>query len=142
MSEHQNRPIVSVEDSDEDFASLCQALNDAGVTNPVQRCASGRAALDALSSDKGCVATRKAAFVLLDLNMPGADGRGLLELFRSRERSVPVIVLSTSSYPDDIAFCYDKGANGYLVKPLEYDRWQEMIARVATYWLETVALPP
>lgn len=142
MNKHAHRPILSVEDSDEDFYSLCQALKDAGVTNPVRRCASGRAAMEALGSAEGCAATRQAAFVLLDLNMPGADGRELLELFRRRERTVPVIVLSTSSHPADVSFCYDKGANGYLVKPLEFERWQEMISTVAAYWLHTVALPP
>jgi len=142
MIHHANRPILSVEDSDEDFYSLCRALEDAGVTNPVRRCASGRLAMEALGSEEGCVAAREAAFVLLDLNMPGADGRELLEMFRSRERTVPVIVLSTSSHPDDVAFCYDKGANGYLVKPLEFERWQDMITKLAAYWLGTVALPP
>jgi CheY-like chemotaxis protein len=142
MSDHAHRPILSVEDSDEDFYSLCQALKFAGVGNPVRRCASGRAALEALGSAEGCAATREVAFVLLDLNMPGVDGRELLELFRSRERRVPVIVLSTSSHPDDVSFCYDNGANGYLVKPLEFEKWQEMMATVAAYWLRTVALPP
>lgn len=142
MSEHAHRPILYIEDSDEDFYSLCQALKDARVNNPVRRCASGRAALEALGSDEGCAAARESAFVLLDLNMPGADGRELLELFRSRERAVPVIVLSTSSHPDDVSFCYDKGANGYLVKPLEFERWQEMMSRVAAFWLQSVVLPP
>jgi CheY-like chemotaxis protein len=142
MNQYADRPILSVEDSDEDFFSLCRALRDAGVSNPVHRCASGYAAMRALASDEGCGAMRGIALVLLDLNMPGADGRELLEMFRVRERSVPVVVLSTSSHPDDIAFCYDKGANGYLIKPLEFERWQEMIAIVAAYWLGTVALPP
>jgi CheY-like chemotaxis protein len=142
MNQHAHRPILAVEDSDEDFFSLCQALKDAGVSNPVRRCASGRAAMEALASEAGWAAAREVAFVLLDLNMPGADGRELLELFRSHERRVPVIVLSTSSHPDDVSFCYDRGANGYLVKPLEFERWQEMMSTVAAYWLHTVALPP
>lgn len=142
MSDVALRPILSVEDSDEDFASLCQALKDAGVSNPVRRLASSSAALEALGTETGCAASREAAFVLLDLNMPGADGRELLELFRSREKCVPVLVLSTSSHPDDIAFCYAKGANSYLVKPLEFERWQAMIASLAGYWLNTVRLPP
>ena len=134
--------ILSVEDNDEDFASLCLALKAAGFANPVQRCANSRAAAAALSSGRGCPALSDAALVLLDLNMPGVDGRELLELFRAREPRLPVIVLSTSSHPDDIEFCYDAGANGYLVKPLEFDRWEQMMTTVANYWLRTVVAPP
>lgn len=134
--------ILSVEDSDEDFYSLCYALKDAGVANPVRRCASSRAAAAALATEAGCAEIREAAFVLLDLNMPGIDGRELLAMFRQSDRTLPVIVLSTSAHPDDVAFCYRAGASGYLVKPLEFDRWGEMMARVAAYWLRTVTLPP
>lgn len=142
MSDTALRPILSVEDNDEDFYALRQALADAGVTNPLQRCASGGAAFEALTSEEGCAAAGQAALVLLDLNMPGTDGRELLEAFRHRERTVPVVILSTSSHPGDIDFCYRNGANGYLVKPLEFERWQEMMAKVAAYWLGTVTLPP
>lgn len=142
MNPQAHRPILSVEDNDEDFYSLCHALKQAGVTNPVQRFASGRTAMQTLGTEEGCATAREAAFMLLDINMPGADGRELLELFRSRERALPVIVLSTSSHPDDIAFCYEKGANGYMIKPLDFHRWQEMVSTLAAYWLRTVALPP
>jgi CheY-like chemotaxis protein len=94
-----------------------------------------------LCSETGCAALREAAVILLDLNLPGADGRELLELLRSHDRAVPVIVLPTSSHPEDIEFCYRSGAGGYLVKPLEYDRWQEMISKAAAYWLNMVELP-
>jgi CheY-like chemotaxis protein len=141
MSDNTQRTIIAVEDSDEDFYSLCAALKHAGVTNPVQRFSDSRAAMAAIEAKKGRGATCDGALILLDLNMPGADGRELLERFRSRERAIPVIVLSTSSHPDDIDFCYRAGANGYLVKPLEFERWQEMMVNVAAYWLRTVALP-
>lgn len=136
------RPILSVEDSDEDFFSLCEALKAAGIQNPVERCADGRTAHEALASAAGCEKARQAAFVLLDLNLPGADGRDLLEAFRKREPSVPVLVLSTSSHPADVERCYRAGANAYLVKPLELDRWQEMIKAAATFWLRAVEPPP
>ena len=142
MTEAARRTILSVEDSDEDFFSLCYALKDAGVANPVRRCASSRAAAAALASEAGCAEIRQAAFVLLDLNMPGIDGRELLEMFRKSDRTLPVIVLSTSAHPDDVAFCYSAGANGYLVKPLEFERWKDMMATVAAYWLRAVILPP
>jgi response regulator of citrate/malate metabolism len=48
----------------------------------------------------------------------------------------------TSAHPDDVAFCYDNGARSYLVKPLEFEKWQEMMTSVTAYWLRTVSLPP
>ncbi len=129
------RPILSVEDSDEDFFSLCVALEDLGIANPVQRCAHSRVARALLESETGCGVARDAAVILLDLNMPGVDGRELLTLFRKRDQSVPVVVLSTSSSPNDIAFCRESGADDYLIKPLEFDRWREQLAVLAKKWL-------
>lgn len=133
-------PIMAIEASDKDFAHISLALKDVGVTNPVWRCASRGAAAAALSAE-GCAATRKAVFVLLDLDMPDTDGRELLQLFRQQERKLPLIVLSTSSNPDDVLFCYRAGANSYLIKPPEYDQWKEMMATVASYWLGLAVLP-
>lgn len=141
MTGNALRPILSIEDSDEDFYSLCMALRYAGVANPVQRCADSRTACALLDTEAGCAKVREAAFILLDLNMPGMDGRELLTLFRKRGPAIPVIVLSTSSHPSDVDFCYKAGANAYLVKPLEFDRWEQMIGILARHWLDTVILP-
>ena len=135
MTEHALRPILSVEDSDEDFFSLCFTLQVLGVANPVERCANSRIARARLESKEGCALAREAAVILLDLNMPGVDGRQLLSLFRKRERDVPVVILSTSSHPSDIAYCQKEGANDYLVKPLELDRWRDMVGQFAEKWL-------
>ena len=135
MSAQALRPILSVEDCDEDFYSLCIALQQLGVANPVKRYANSKAALMLLDTESGCAIAREAAVILLDLNMPGIDGRQLLKLFRNRERRVPVVVFSTSSHDDDIAFCRREGANDYLVKPLEFDRWRELLSEFAAKWL-------
>ena len=142
MMQTEERAILAVEDSDEDFYSLRQALKGAGIANPVRRCADSAAAFAALAMEDGCAEARRAAIILLDLNMPGVDGRELLQAFRQRDRTVPVIILSTSSHPDDIVASYEAGANSYLVKPLEFGSFQDMIATTCQYWLKTVALPP
>jgi CheY-like chemotaxis protein len=129
--------IVSVEDSDTDFIALQFALQAAGVKNPVERCASGRAAMDSLLAGDSCPLPQKASLILLDLNLPGVDGRQLLREFRARDpkREVPVIVLSTSSHPRDIDDCYRAGADAYMVKPLELDDWETKIGSLAEFWL-------
>jgi CheY-like chemotaxis protein len=134
-------PILSVEDSDEDFFSLCAALEGLGVANPVLRCANSKTAHAMLEKRDVCVGANEAAFILLDLNMPGVDGRQLLSLFRSNERDKPVVVLSTSSNQNDIDFCTKAGANDYVVKPLEFDRWQEVIGEIIAKWLPAASPP-
>ncbi len=129
--------ILSVEDSDTDFIALQFALKAAGVTNPVKRCANGKLAMDLLNRDS-CPLTDKASLVLLDLNLPGVDGRQVLKAFRRRDpdREVPVIVLTTSSHPRDIEDCFRAGADAYTVKPLELDDWEVKVASLATHWLK------
>ncbi|WP_184429983.1 response regulator [Rhodoblastus acidophilus] len=133
--------ILSVEDSDEDFFSLCAALEGLGVANPVERCADSRIARAMLETDEGCAKAREAAIILLDLNMPGVSGHELLSLFRRRGEDKPVVVLTTSSSQNDIDFCTKAGANDYVVKPLEFDRWQEAIGELIEKWLPGASPP-
>src|SRR5262249_48685446 len=74
---------------------------------------------------------------MLDLNLPGIDGRRLLKEFRVRDprRIVPVIVLSTSSHPRDIDDCYRAGADAYMIKPLELEDWETKVGQLAESWL-------
>jgi CheY-like chemotaxis protein len=124
--------IISVEDSDTDFLALQHALHAAGLNNPIERCESGRAAMDCLLAEDRILVDR-ASLIMLDLNLPGIDGRRLLREFRARdpERAVPVIVLSTSSHPRDIDDCYRAGADAYMVKPLELEDWETKVGQLA-----------
>jgi CheY-like chemotaxis protein len=130
--------IISVEDSDTDFLALQHALQAAGVTNRVQRCESGRAAVGYLLSDENAPLAAKASLIMLDLNLPGVDGRELLRKMRARDpmRAVPIIVLSTSSHPKDIDNCYRAGADAYMVKPLELEDWETKVGQLAQSWLK------
>jgi CheY-like chemotaxis protein len=129
--------IISVEDSDTDFMALRIALEASGVDADVQRFANGSAAMDELAAS--CPLASKATLILLDLNLPGVDGRQVLKAVRGRDpmREVPVIVLSTSSHPRDIDYCYRTGADAYVVKPLELDDWERKIGPLADYWLRS-----
>jgi DNA-binding response OmpR family regulator len=135
--------IISVEDSDTDFMALQFALQAAGVKTPVERCASGRVAMDSLLEADDCPLTQKARLILLDLNLPGVDGRQLVKELRARDlnREVPIIVLSTSSHQKDIDYCYQAGADAYLVKPLELDEWETKVAALVEFWLRAACAP-
>ncbi|MCG3131567.1 MAG: Response regulator rcp1 [Phycisphaerae bacterium] len=82
--------------------------------------------------------------VLLDLNLPRLDGRGVLERMRADEalRTVPVVVLTTSRQEEDILRSYRVGCNSYLSKPVRIEEFIDVVRQLKTYWLELVALPP
>jgi len=82
--------------------------------------------------------------ILLDLNMPGNNGFDILRKIRALERisAIPVVVLSTSGSPGDIADAYRLGADAYVVKSDRFDQYVKLVGTLVSYWLDTVALPP
>ena len=138
-------PILVVEDSAEDFMALGRAFRKHALQNPVLRCADGDQALEYLQGYGKHPAWPKVlpAIVLLDLNMPGTDGRAVLDILKHDPhlRSIPVIIFSTSSNSRDIEDCYRLGANSYLTKPIAYAELEEKIRLIITYWLEASELP-
>jgi CheY-like chemotaxis protein len=138
--------ILVVEDSDEHFESVLRAFARSAVTNPVVRCPDGDEALDYLSRRgrfAGPGAAPRPAVVLLDLNLPGTDGREVLERMKADPalREIPVVVLTTSSNPADIRLCYQGGAASYIVKPIRFDDFLTTVQNLKQYWFETVSLP-
>lgn len=82
--------------------------------------------------------------VLLDLNLPGRDGCAVLDAIRNEStiRTVPVLMLSSSSADDDIERCYDAKANAYLTKPGDLPELTSMMETVEEFWFENAHLPP
>ena len=138
--------ILVVEDSDEQFAAVLRAFKKSAIVNPVKRCTDGDEALDYLfrvgrfADEDG----RPPAVILLDLNLPGTDGRDVLQRIKMDPelRKIPVVVLTTSSSPGDIQHCYGGGASSYIIKPIRFDEFLKKIRALKEYWFETVALPP
>lgn len=81
--------------------------------------------------------------ILLDLNMPGKNGRDVIAELKSNPslRGIPIVVLTTSRDEEDIATCYDLGANSYIVKPVSYDGLLKITRSLTHYWTETNVLP-
>lgn len=138
--------ILVVEDSDEDFEATMRAFRKSEVTRPVRRCSDGEEALDYLLR-RGHYAlpdqAPRPSMILLDLNLPGTDGREVLEQIKANEetRRTPVVILSTSSSPRDIDACYRFGANSYIIKPVNFDRFLRSIRTFSEYWFDAVTLP-
>lgn len=145
-----NKPAISqsiliVEDSEDDFEATTRAFKKANLHNPVVWCKSGGDAMDFLRHE-GTYATKtpeRPGLILLDLNMPGIDGRKTLQLIKEDDdlKSMPVIILTTSADQRDIEACYNMGANTYVQKPVSFDGLMESIKRLKEYWFEIALLP-
>lgn len=140
------RPVLMIEDSPEDFETASRALRQAGLVCPLYHFTDGDEALDYLHQ-RGTYAdptnSPRPSLVLLDLNLPGTDGREILAEIKGDEhlRAIPVVVLTTSSDDRDIERCYRSGVNSYLRKPVDLRGYLKSIERLKEYWFDIVLLP-
>ena len=139
-------PLLLVEDSPEDYETTLRAFRRTGLGNPIFRCDDGEDALDYLYRRGKYVEPARAprpGLILLDLNLPGTDGREVLAEIKSDEalKSIPVIILTTSNAENDIATCYRDGASSYIQKPVDLPGFITAIRRLKDYWFKIVILP-
>ncbi|EDX87231.1 hypothetical protein S7335_4938 [Synechococcus sp. PCC 7335] len=139
--------LLVVEDSDEDFEALNRVLGrHCEIEVPLRRCYDGDEALDFLYH-KGDYAETETigppSLILLDLNMPGSNGREVLQQLKQDEqlRVIPVVVFTTSSNPKDIETCYRHGANSYLIKPMKVQQLKSSVCQLLNYWFGVTTLP-
>ena len=132
--------ILLVEDSEDDYESTTRAFKKANLHNPIHWCQSGQEALDFLHVNKS---DDSPGLILLDLNMPGMDGRKTLQHIKDDQqlKRIPVIILTTSTDERDVAACYQMGANTYVQKPVTFEGLIEAIRRLKEYWFEIALLP-
>ena len=139
--------LLIVEDSDDDFEATLRALDLDQVDGAVvSRCVNGRDAWDLLlaqNSNEPGSSDPKYQFVILDLNMPGLDGRGLLAKMKTHDRikSIPVAILSTSNDAMDVDACYHNGANTFIRKPVNWEQFVEKMDSLKAFWLTHAELP-
>ncbi len=135
MELHPDKPILLVEDSPEDREVTMRAIKKAGLRNPIFWCDNGDKALDFLYQ-RGPYAAAGAAprpgVVLLDLNMPGTDGRKVLGVVKQDPnlQSIPIVVLTTSSADSDIDVFFQSGASSYLVKPIDANQVVQAVQKL------------
>ena len=146
MPNTPNQPILLVEDSPEDFETTERAFRKSGLRNPIFRCSDGDDALDYLHR-RGAYAdpekSPRPGVILLDLNLPGTDGREVLSEIKADPalKQIPVVVLTTSRDERDVDACYKAGASSYIQKPVDLDGFIKAIERLNGYWFEVVILP-
>ena len=138
-----SQPILLVEDSPEDYEATLRAFRRSGLKNPLVRCEDGDQALDYLYRRGKYADAPRPGVILLDLNLPGTDGREVLAEIKKEEglKQIPVVVLTTSADERDISACYRSGANSYIQKPVDIEGFVKAIERLNGYWFEVVILP-
>lgn len=140
------RAILLVEDSQEDYETTIRAFKKSRLANPLFRCEDGDEALEFLFRRGKYNDASKAprpGLIMLDLNLPGTDGREVLQELKQADhlKSIPVVVLTTSSDQRDIDACYKAGANSYIQKPVDLNGFMKAVHRLNDYWFEIVLLP-
>jgi CheY-like chemotaxis protein len=138
--------ILIVEDNDDDFEAIGRAFDECqGLMNPIYRCRDGQDAWDYLTRDGAYAGTPPVGIglILLDLNMPGLDGRQFLKRLKSHDThgKTPCVVMTTSTEDEDIEACYRAGANTYVRKPMSWTEFTNAISRLHEYWFQIAFLP-
>jgi len=132
--------IILVEDNPSDAKLTIIALKDAKVGETVKHLKDGDEALDYIFGT-GAYAKRiirsNPAVILLDLKMPKVNGIEVLQKLKldRRTKNIPVIVFTSSQEDRDVNECYRLGVNSYVVKPVEFNKFEEVIMEIGKYWL-------
>ncbi len=135
-----DRPILLVEDNPDDEALTLRAFNKNRIGNSVVVARDGVEALDYLFGNghhTGRDLSIMPAVVLLDLKLPRIDGLEVLRRIRANERTslLPVVILTTSKEQQDIYEGYNLGANSYIRKPVDFEKFIQAVGQLGLYWL-------
>jgi CheY-like chemotaxis protein len=135
--------VLLVEDNPADAYLSREAFAEGGVNSTMSVARDGVEAMEMLRHQGAHANAKRPDLILLDLNMPRKNGREVLADIDADPdlRRVPVVVLSTSQSQRDITDSYNLHANGYLVKPADFDRFSEVAEAVKRFWFATAMLP-
>lgn len=128
------RPILLIEDNPMDVDLTLRAFSKRRLANPVEVARDGEEAMRRVDAWEG--GESPPLLILLDLKLPKVDGMDVLGRIKAhpRLRSVPVVVLTTSTEEVDMRTAYQLGANSYIVKPVSFDNFMEVATQIELYW--------
>ena len=135
--------ILLADDNDNDVELMRQGLKRSQVPVNLRRAKDGEECLAFLRKEGAYADAPTPDLILLDLNMPKIDGREVLVELASDEalRSLPVVILSTSTRPDEVRKMYALGCRSYVAKPVDFEEFLKVVRSLAEYWFTTVVLP-
>lgn len=135
--------ILLVEDDPGDVLMTREAFEHHKIRNPLHVASDGVEALQFLNREGRFERAPRPGLILLDLNLPGKDGREVLDEIKQAPelRSIPVVILTTSEAEEDILRSYDLHANAYVTKPVDFDTFAEVVRKIDDFWVSLVQLP-
>jgi len=136
--------ILLVEDNPGDVRLMMEALTFGKVFNKISVVGNGKDAMDFLRRKGKYANAVRPDIMLLDLNLPNMDGREVLQEVKSERKlkNIPIIVLTTSQEKQDIATSYEKQANCYITKPVDFEEFVRVVKSLDNFWFSIVKLPP
>ena len=131
---NMSRPIFLVDDNPMDVDLTLLAFKQAKLANPIQVVRDGEEALAWIPSWETGEAI--PVVILLDINMPKVGGLEVLQVLKSHPalRIIPVVMLTTSCVSEDVQTAYQYGANSYIVKPVDFDKFMDVAKQIELYW--------
>ena len=142
---NKTRPvnILLIEDNPGDIRLTEEAFNECQINVNLISVMDGVEAIKYLTKVDNYDSAETPDLILLDLNLPKKDGREVLEEIKSDSqlKRIPVIVLTTSNAEQDILKTYNLHVNGFINKPVDFDRFFDIIQKIKDFWLSTAILP-
>ena len=135
--------ILLVEDNEDDYEAAYRSLKKNHLMNSIRWCKTGQEALDYIFHNASTDDQGYPDLILLDLNLPGIDGRQVLQRVKQapETRRIPIVVLTTSKDQRDIDDCYALGASTYIHKPVDFNGLTAAIRTMKDYWFGVAILP-
>lgn len=135
--------ILLVDDDAGDVELTRESLSDSKLAINMSVAVDGVEAMEFLRREGKYSNAPRPDLILLDLNMPRKDGRQALAEIKADDslRSIPIVILTTSSAEEDIVKTYNLGANCYVTKPVGFDQFQKVVEAIEGFWFTVVKLP-
>jgi chemotaxis family two-component system response regulator Rcp1 len=136
--------ILLVEDNAGDIRLAQEALKQTKMINLLFAVTDGRQALAFLRRQEEYAGAARPDLILLDLNLPKKDGRRVLAEIKADPdlRRIPVVILTSSAAEEDILKTYNLHANCFVTKPVDFDRFMDVVRSIENFWVSIVKLPP
>jgi two-component system response regulator len=136
--------ILLVEDNPGDARLTQEVLKGSKIRNNLYIVEDGVEAMAFLRREGAYASTPRPDIILLDLNLPRMDGREVLKAIKADEalRRIPIVIMTTSDDEHDILAAYDLFANCYITKPVDFQRFIEIVKTIENFWFSIVRLPP
>lgn len=143
MNKQRPAQILLVEDNRGDVLLTKRAFKESKLSNELMVAMSGEQALEMIRKQGEYSDFETPDIVLLDLNLPQISGQDVLKAIKDDDklRNIPVIVLSSSRADQDVVKSYNLHANGYIIKPINIDKFKDVISSLEEFWFKLVVLP-